>query len=159
MAACYKVPCPSDSQANDTTSCVAACPQGSGTPKDTDKYASCQASCYSSHFFPASATGSGGSTATSAKDADATATDESSSDDKDSDSDNSMSLLFYFLPFSYFLANQIQAPSRAPSPAPPPPPPRLPMRPPSVSSRSVPRLPVWSASLWLPGLCKGLVRP
>ncbi|PLN77903.1 hypothetical protein BDW42DRAFT_151942 [Aspergillus taichungensis] len=88
MAACYKVPCPSDAQANDTTSCVAACPQGSGTPKDTDKYASCQASCYSSHFFPASATGSGGSTATSAKDADATATDESSSDDKDSDKDS-----------------------------------------------------------------------
>ncbi|KAA8643570.1 hypothetical protein EYZ11_003195 [Aspergillus tanneri] len=58
-AQCYKVPCPSDSQANDTISCVAACPQGTGSPSDTEKYASCQSSCYSSHFFPATQVGSG----------------------------------------------------------------------------------------------------
>ncbi|PKX89672.1 uncharacterized protein P174DRAFT_424850 [Aspergillus novofumigatus IBT 16806] len=59
VAGCYKVPCPSDQQANDTVSCVAACPQGSGTPSDTDKYAACQNSCYSSHFFPATMTNAG----------------------------------------------------------------------------------------------------
>ncbi|KAI9931551.1 hypothetical protein ASPWEDRAFT_25578 [Aspergillus wentii DTO 134E9] len=52
-AACYHVPCPSDSQANDTITCVAACPQGNGTEKETEAYASCQNNCYSSHFFAA----------------------------------------------------------------------------------------------------------
>jgi hypothetical protein len=41
--------------ANDTTSCVAACPQGNGSPQDTDRYASCEQSCYRSDFFPATA--------------------------------------------------------------------------------------------------------
>lgn len=53
IAKCYKVPCPSESQANDTNSCVAACPQGTGTPADTEKYTNCQQNCFSSHFFPA----------------------------------------------------------------------------------------------------------
>ncbi|KAJ5444500.1 uncharacterized protein N7458_008372 [Penicillium daleae] len=53
IAKCYKVPCPSDNQANDTNSCVAACPQGTGSPADTQKYADCEQNCYSSHFFPA----------------------------------------------------------------------------------------------------------
>ncbi|EAW08420.1 uncharacterized protein ACLA_031530 [Aspergillus clavatus NRRL 1] len=76
-AGCYKVPCPSDQQANDTVSCVAACPQGSGSPSDTDKYAACQSSCYSSHFFPATAT-LGGSSATGSGSKDATATNSDS---------------------------------------------------------------------------------
>ncbi|KAJ5807906.1 hypothetical protein N7474_009175 [Penicillium riverlandense] len=52
-ARCYKVPCPSDSQANDTNSCVAACPQGNGSAADTQRYSDCEQNCYSSHFFPA----------------------------------------------------------------------------------------------------------
>ncbi|KAJ5601170.1 hypothetical protein N7510_010704 [Penicillium lagena] len=57
-ARCYKVPCPSDSQANDTNSCVAACPQGNGTAADTQRYSDCEQNCYSSHFFPATNAGS-----------------------------------------------------------------------------------------------------
>ncbi|KAL2218667.1 hypothetical protein M432DRAFT_590731 [Thermoascus aurantiacus ATCC 26904] len=56
LAACYRVPCPSEAMANDTTACAAACPQGSGTPSDTEAYAKCQQQCFSSHFFPATAT-------------------------------------------------------------------------------------------------------
>ncbi|KAL4891238.1 hypothetical protein BDV59DRAFT_182828 [Aspergillus ambiguus] len=78
IAACYKVPCPSDSMANDTNTCVAACPQGSGTPADTEAYSQCQARCFSSHFFPASATNGGNSQATAGSN-DATATKSGSS--------------------------------------------------------------------------------
>ncbi|KAL2000507.1 hypothetical protein VTN02DRAFT_2975 [Thermoascus thermophilus] len=53
LAQCFKVPCPNDSMANENTKCAAACPQGSGTPSDTEAYAKCQQSCISSHFFPA----------------------------------------------------------------------------------------------------------
>ncbi|KAJ5697164.1 hypothetical protein N7488_010848 [Penicillium malachiteum] len=53
IAKCYHVPCPSDSQATDTNKCVAACPQGTGTPADTKKFEDCEQSCYASHFFPA----------------------------------------------------------------------------------------------------------
>ncbi|OGM45559.1 hypothetical protein ABOM_006480 [Aspergillus bombycis] len=74
IAGCFQVPCPNDSQANDTNTCVAACPQGSGTPADTDRYAACQSSCYSSHFFPITATGNSGASKTSASDSDATTT-------------------------------------------------------------------------------------
>jgi hypothetical protein len=64
--------------ANDTTSCAAACPQGSGTAEDTAAYASCQQSCYSSLFFHGTttappATGSGATATATATDA-ATAT-------------------------------------------------------------------------------------
>ena len=62
-AKCYKVPCPSDSQANDTNHCVAACPQGNGTAADTQRYSDCEQRCYSSHFFPAT-DASGGQTET-----------------------------------------------------------------------------------------------
>ena len=65
--------------ANDTTSCVAACPQGSGSPSDQRSYASCQSSCYSSYFFPASATGASGSSATTAGSNDASTTKSGSS--------------------------------------------------------------------------------
>ncbi|GES59722.1 hypothetical protein ATEIFO6365_0002005300 [Aspergillus terreus] len=80
IAACYKVPCPSDSMANATNTCVAACPQGSGTPADTDAYSQCQARCFSSHFFPASATNAGSqATGGSSGSSDATATKSGSS--------------------------------------------------------------------------------
>ncbi|KXG54507.1 uncharacterized protein PGRI_076510 [Penicillium griseofulvum] len=93
-AKCYKVPCPSDNQANDTNECVAACPQGNGSPADTQKYADCEQSCYRSHFWGgngngatathSSATSTGtGSTATQ------TSSDSSSTDSKSSDSNDS----------------------------------------------------------------------
>ncbi|KAB8212412.1 hypothetical protein P875_00033990 [Aspergillus parasiticus SU-1] len=88
IAGCFEVPCPNDSQANDTNTCVAACPQGSGTPSDTERYASCQSSCYSSHFFPITATGNSGASKTSASNSDATTTgtgkDSSSTGSSDS---------------------------------------------------------------------------
>ncbi|RJE17947.1 hypothetical protein PHISCL_09717 [Aspergillus sclerotialis] len=57
IAGCYKVPCPSKDQADDTNKCVAKCPQGTGTPEDTQAYISCQNACFTSHFFPATMTG------------------------------------------------------------------------------------------------------
>ncbi|KAJ6144145.1 hypothetical protein N7470_008040 [Penicillium chermesinum] len=39
IAKCYHVPCPNATQANDTNSCVRACPQGTGSPEDTKKFA------------------------------------------------------------------------------------------------------------------------
>ncbi|KAJ5769791.1 uncharacterized protein N7511_001842 [Penicillium nucicola] len=90
IAKCWNVPCPSDNQANDTNSCVAACPQGTGSPADAQKYANCEQSCYSSHFW-----GGSGPTATqaaatgSATDATATATStDSSSTDSSKSSEN-----------------------------------------------------------------------
>lgn len=69
IAACYNVPCPSDSQANDTNTCVAACPQGNGSAEDSKKYGECEQACFSSHYFPAhgaaaTETSSSGTTAT-----------------------------------------------------------------------------------------------
>ncbi|KAF9884433.1 hypothetical protein FE257_001764 [Aspergillus nanangensis] len=81
VAACYKVPCPSDQQANDTNECVAACPQGTGSPSDTEKYAQCQSRCFSSHFFPIT---DGGSQPTGASNSDATATGTSGNSDSGS---------------------------------------------------------------------------
>lgn len=51
IAQCYHVPCPNENQANDTNSCVAACPQGNGSPAETQKYADCEQRCYNSHFL------------------------------------------------------------------------------------------------------------
>ncbi|KAJ5179123.1 hypothetical protein N7492_002333 [Penicillium capsulatum] len=78
IAACYKVPCPSDNQANDTNSCVAACPQGTGTPSDTQKYADCEQKCFSSHFFPAT----GGAAATHASSKTSTASESNATETK-----------------------------------------------------------------------------
>ncbi|PWY95726.1 hypothetical protein BO94DRAFT_530467 [Aspergillus sclerotioniger CBS 115572] len=88
IAECYQVPCPNNAQANDTTSCVAACPQGSGSPSDQKSYASCQSSCYSSYFFPASATGASGSSATTAGSNDASTTKSGSSSSSTGSSSN-----------------------------------------------------------------------
>ncbi|RAO69396.1 uncharacterized protein BHQ10_005408 [Talaromyces amestolkiae] len=54
-AACYQVPCPDNSMANETTECAAACPQGNGTADETAAYASCQQACFSSLFFTGTA--------------------------------------------------------------------------------------------------------
>ena len=68
LARCFEVPCPSEAMANDTTECAANCKQGDGSPKDTEEYARCQQNCFSSLFFPATATATGsgnGATGTS----------------------------------------------------------------------------------------------
>ncbi|KAJ6050275.1 hypothetical protein N7499_010334 [Penicillium canescens] len=98
IAKCWNVPCPSDNQANDTNSCVAACPQGTGSPADAQKYADCEQSCYSSHFWgghgPTATQSTSTSTATDATatetSSDASTTDTSKTSDNDND-DNSSS--------------------------------------------------------------------
>ncbi|KAJ5325347.1 hypothetical protein N7541_011843 [Penicillium brevicompactum] len=99
-AKCYKVPCPSDNQADDTNSCVSACPQGTGTPADIQKYADCEQSCYSSHFWgghgatatqpttSSTSTGTSGTTATSTGSS-SSSTDSSDSNTSNNDSDSS----------------------------------------------------------------------
>lgn len=51
MAACANVPNPDEAQANRTTECAAACPQGSGSEADTAAYARCQQNCISSIYL------------------------------------------------------------------------------------------------------------
>ncbi|OJJ47911.1 hypothetical protein ASPZODRAFT_141469 [Penicilliopsis zonata CBS 506.65] len=95
-AQCYHVPCPNGEMANNTNQCVAACPQGSGTPSDTQKYIDCQSRCFASDFFPATepgakstATATDAGTATAVvKDTSATATGNGKSE-KDSASTSS----------------------------------------------------------------------
>ncbi|KAG6044195.1 hypothetical protein E4U39_003605 [Claviceps sp. Clav50 group G5] len=48
---CITVPSPNEQQVNDTTKCAAACPQGSGSPEETQKYADCVQGCISKHYF------------------------------------------------------------------------------------------------------------
>ncbi|OGE55649.1 hypothetical protein PENARI_c004G08722 [Penicillium arizonense] len=99
IAKCWNVPCPSDNQANDTNSCVAACPQGTGSPADAQKYASCEQSCYSSHFWgghgPTATQSTSTSTATDATatetSSDASTTDSSKNNGNDSSSTNDSS--------------------------------------------------------------------
>ncbi|OQD72983.1 hypothetical protein PENDEC_c017G04621 [Penicillium decumbens] len=89
IASCYKVPCPSDSQANDTNKCVAACPQGTGTLADTKKYTECQQKCFDNYFFTTGAsateTDSSGTSATSTTGTWATTTSTSGSESSNSD--------------------------------------------------------------------------
>ncbi|KAL1971732.1 hypothetical protein VTN31DRAFT_1820 [Thermomyces dupontii] len=97
LARCFEVPCPSEAMANDTTECAANCKQGDGSPKDTEEYARCQQNCFSSLFFPATATATGsgnGATGTSGSSASGTGsnaqeTGGSDSDDSDSGSEDS----------------------------------------------------------------------
>ncbi|KAK1986399.1 hypothetical protein LZ30DRAFT_778319 [Colletotrichum cereale] len=62
---CISVPNPNESQVNQTTACVAACPQGDGSPEQTQKYADCSQKCISQYFFSSggspAATGASGS--------------------------------------------------------------------------------------------------
>ncbi|KAJ5219404.1 uncharacterized protein N7498_001503 [Penicillium cinerascens] len=94
VADCYKVPCPSESQANDTNKCVAACPQGTGTPADTKRYTECQQNCFNSHFLATgtAATETGSTTFTDTTTGTATATTTSTwataTTTSDSDSSN-----------------------------------------------------------------------
>ena len=77
VASCHHVPCPNQSQANNSNECVAKCPQGSGTPADATRYAQCEQGCFSTHYFPITGTGAatGVATGTSAPStAEATAT-------------------------------------------------------------------------------------
>ncbi|KAJ5542779.1 hypothetical protein N7535_005203 [Penicillium sp. DV-2018c] len=91
-AKCYKVPCPSDEQANDTNECVAACPQGTGSPADTQRYADCEQSCYKSHFWggngPTATRSSTSSTGTGNRAAQTTGSSSNDNDDRNDDSNN-----------------------------------------------------------------------
>ncbi|KNG83275.1 hypothetical protein ANOM_008538 [Aspergillus nomiae NRRL 13137] len=60
-------------------------------PADTDRYAACQSSCYSSHFFPITATGNSGASKTDASDSSATTTGKGSSSTDSSESSGSRS--------------------------------------------------------------------
>jgi len=55
-ARCVGVPCPNEAMANKTTECARGCPQGNGSPADTEAYGRCQLSCISSYFFTGTAT-------------------------------------------------------------------------------------------------------
>ncbi|KAJ5824669.1 hypothetical protein N7447_007009 [Penicillium robsamsonii] len=100
-AKCYKVPCPSDDQANDTNNCVSSCPQGTGSPADAQKYADCEQSCYSSHFWGgngsgatathSSATSTGTGNSATHTSSDSSSTDSKSSGNNDSNDNNSSS--------------------------------------------------------------------
>ncbi|CAG8093476.1 unnamed protein product [Penicillium olsonii] len=101
-AKCYKVPCPSDNQADDTNNCVSACPQGTGSPSDIQKYSECEQSCYSSHFWgghgatatqpstTSTSTGTSGTTATqTGSSSSSTSSSDSNSSNNDSDDSDS----------------------------------------------------------------------
>ncbi|GAB0137509.1 hypothetical protein EsDP_00005769 [Epichloe bromicola] len=51
---CITVPNPNEQQVNDTTKCTAACPQGKGSPEETQKYAACVQGCISKHYYASS---------------------------------------------------------------------------------------------------------
>ncbi|KAI1657124.1 hypothetical protein F4813DRAFT_361696 [Daldinia decipiens] len=70
-AKCISVPSPDTIAVNQTTECVAQCPQGKGTAADNQAYADCVSGCiakyyYSSSSLPGATTGSGSSGTTSA---------------------------------------------------------------------------------------------
>ncbi|GAO13990.1 hypothetical protein UVI_02035430 [Ustilaginoidea virens] len=51
---CITVPSPNEQQVIETNECVAACPQGNGSPADTQKYADCSKACIKKHFYVSS---------------------------------------------------------------------------------------------------------
>jgi cobalamin biosynthesis Mg chelatase CobN len=53
---CIAVPNPNDSQVNQTTDCVAKCPQGDGSEAQTNEYARCTQQCISQYYFSAGGT-------------------------------------------------------------------------------------------------------
>ncbi|OAA32557.1 hypothetical protein AAL_00022 [Moelleriella libera RCEF 2490] len=55
QAHCITVPSPNEQQVNDTTKCARECPQGNGSPAETDKYASCVQACIQKHYYVSSA--------------------------------------------------------------------------------------------------------
>lgn len=87
FAECYKVPCPSDGMANDTTECVAECDQGSGSPADTKAFAECVNGCIGTHFMPTGSDDSDDSDAPTETGNDAPDSTDTDGDDEDDDSD------------------------------------------------------------------------
>ncbi|KAJ5855424.1 uncharacterized protein N7529_009368 [Penicillium soppii] len=87
-AKCYHVPCPSDNEADDTNSCVSACPQGTGSPADTQRYADCEQSCLNSHFWGGSGATATHPTSTSGATATQTGSSSTSTDSSESSSDS-----------------------------------------------------------------------
>ncbi|KAI1826470.1 hypothetical protein F4861DRAFT_497364 [Xylaria intraflava] len=55
-ANCIAVPSPDNANVNATTTCVAACPQGSGTPSDNQAYANCVNGCIAQFYFTSTGT-------------------------------------------------------------------------------------------------------
>lgn len=53
---CIAVPNPNDSQVNQTTDCVAKCPQGDGSEAQTNEFARCTQECISKYYFSAGGT-------------------------------------------------------------------------------------------------------
>lgn len=51
QAVCVAVPNPNESQVNQTTECVARCPQGSGSQADTEAYTICRDNCINSIYL------------------------------------------------------------------------------------------------------------
>lgn len=49
-----QVPAPNDKQVNDTTNCVAECPQGDGSEAQTQKYSECTQGCIKKYYFDSS---------------------------------------------------------------------------------------------------------
>jgi hypothetical protein len=63
---CIAVPAPNEEQVHDTNECFAKCDQGDGSQEQTDRYAACQQSCITKHYYVTSkgtpqATGAAGS--------------------------------------------------------------------------------------------------
>ncbi|KAJ6446046.1 cell division control protein 54 [Purpureocillium lavendulum] len=52
---CITVPNPDENQVNATNKCVAACPQGDGSPAQTDKYSQCVQKCIADNYYVSSA--------------------------------------------------------------------------------------------------------
>lgn len=48
---CITVPNPNESQVNATNTCVAACPQGNGSPADIQNYSSCVQACIGANYY------------------------------------------------------------------------------------------------------------
>jgi len=67
QAHCITVPSPNTQNIENTDKCVAACPQGNGSPAETDKYSACVQSCIKQNYYvssegtPNATGGSGGS--------------------------------------------------------------------------------------------------
>lgn len=64
QAKCISVPNPDESAVNQTTECVAKCPQGDGTEEETQQYIDCSQKCVTDFFL--TTTGGAAATQTSA---------------------------------------------------------------------------------------------
>ncbi|KAJ5186944.1 hypothetical protein N7449_009938 [Penicillium cf. viridicatum] len=88
-AKCYHVPCPSDNQVNDTNDCVSACPQGTGSPADIQKYAECEQSCYNSDFWGGNGSGATATHSSTTSTGTGSTATQTSSDSSSTDSNSS----------------------------------------------------------------------